>query len=487
MTFTKIPATHAVPGHYVEITGTGATPGFALKPFRCLVIGQHGKGAGNAPNGGNPFRAFSASEVTDLAGRGSMLAHMAEAWFAANRTTEVWFVGLDDAAAAVQATSTITVTASAAAAGVLWLYIGGRQLKVSVAESDDANTIAAAIDAAVTADLDLAVTSGVFTNVVTLTARNGGAAGNDLRVFANLFEGEATPAGVTLAIVQPSGGVANPDISGVWPLIPATQYDVVSMPYTDTPNLASLKAETDLRFDPLNPLYMYGVSCAQDTVANLLALGAARNDEHVSVFGIQNSPAPTWELAAGAAAQMAAGAESHPAPPFLGRALPGRIPPQPVDQFSSTEQDGLLKDGIATFQTVSGELQIQRAVSLRQKTDGGAPTTAWRDANNHFLLAFMGWDWPRRLESNLQGCVIGDDGKQYAPGLKVLTPTGLRDMGGGILTLWGENAILEDVDAAVASLQVVRNGNEPGRLDVFVDVNLSNGLHITATQLRYTA
>jgi phage tail sheath gpL-like len=59
------------------------------------------------------------------------------------------------------------------------------------------------INAAINANLDLPVTSGVAANVVTVTHRHKGSCGNDFDMRVNYQDGEKTPAGVTSSRSSP--------------------------------------------------------------------------------------------------------------------------------------------------------------------------------------------------------------------------------------------------------------------------------------------
>ena len=54
-----------------------------------------------------------------------MLHRMAIAWFASNKSTELWLGVLADNGAGVAATGTIVVTGPATATGTIPLYLGG--------------------------------------------------------------------------------------------------------------------------------------------------------------------------------------------------------------------------------------------------------------------------------------------------------------------------------------------------------------------------
>lgn len=184
-----IPSNLRVPFVAVEIDNTLAQQGPALLAYRALLIGQKtGEGTAAA---NSLHKVTSADAVATLAGRGSLLHRMAIAWFANNSSTEAWVGVLADNSAGVAASGTITVTGPATAAGTLSLYVGGNLVEVAVASGDSANTIAAAVAAAL----------GVHaTGTVTFATA---ALGDDVTIGATTFVGTVgavTPGDATYSI-----------------------------------------------------------------------------------------------------------------------------------------------------------------------------------------------------------------------------------------------------------------------------------------------
>jgi phage tail sheath gpL-like len=143
VSFNSVPTALRVPFVAVEIDSSRAARGPGPMPYRALLIGQK---LGYAPAAANSLhRVTSADEVAELAGRGSMLHRQALAWFAFNKSTEVYIGVLSDSASGVIAEGTITFTGTATAAGTISFYVGGQLVQVAVAVGDTAATIAAAL------------------------------------------------------------------------------------------------------------------------------------------------------------------------------------------------------------------------------------------------------------------------------------------------------------------------------------------------------
>ena len=194
--FDQVPRTIRIPGVYIEVA-SGQSSG-ATVPFRSLVIGQ--RLASGAVDEGIPRLMASDADAAADFGAGSMIQSMVSAFRRQNPLGELWGVALDDAVGAVQTEVDVTVSAAATGGGTIALYIAGRRVAVGISGAAAVGVVAAAINAAVNAlGTLLPVTSAVAVGVVTLTARNAGAA-SDLDVRVGYGATDALPPGVAIAI-----------------------------------------------------------------------------------------------------------------------------------------------------------------------------------------------------------------------------------------------------------------------------------------------
>ena len=115
--FNTIPTDIRTPGQYVEIDNAKALRGLPSLNRRILVVGNKPPAGTAAPL--TLCRVNSGDEGATLFGRGSVLHEMLRLARAANKTSDIWALGVEDLAAGVAATKTITVTGPAAAAGTI--------------------------------------------------------------------------------------------------------------------------------------------------------------------------------------------------------------------------------------------------------------------------------------------------------------------------------------------------------------------------------
>lgn len=147
VSFDGIPNTLRIPSFSVEINNSNAEQGPSVLQYQGLVYGQ--KTADGTGTANTFYLCTSANQAKTIGGRGSMIARMAEAWFAGNKSTPMYLCVLADNPAGVAATGSLTVTGTATSDGTINLYLGGRSCQVAVANGDSPTTIAAAIATAI--------------------------------------------------------------------------------------------------------------------------------------------------------------------------------------------------------------------------------------------------------------------------------------------------------------------------------------------------
>lgn len=154
----------------------------------------------------------STRDVDAFLGAGSILAESAKLAFCiCPSNVKVYVLPRADAAGATKAVYTLTIGGPATSAGQFTLYMlnDGYSVSVPVLSGDTANAIAAAVAAAIPSNFPYDV--AVATNVITLTAKNGGTAGNFLNPIYN-WAGFANyaPGGVTVTVANTVVGAGDP-------------------------------------------------------------------------------------------------------------------------------------------------------------------------------------------------------------------------------------------------------------------------------------
>jgi phage tail sheath gpL-like len=487
ISFNGIPASIRVPGVYVEIDASRAIRGLSAWPARVLIAGQR-LATGTAP-AGVPVRLASAGVANGLFGRGSMLAAMCAAWFRANTTTEVWALPINDLGAGVQATGTLTFAGTATAAGTVNLLIAGQAVPVGIASGNTAAQAATAAAAAINAAPDLPVTAAAAAAVVTLTARHRGIEGNGIDLRHSFQPGEALPAGLTLTIVGMASGTGNPDAdlgTALDALGDAWFTDLVSG-WSAPSTLAVIEARLLAEWGPLRMRDCHAWAGRREaTFAALATFGAARNSPFVTVMGFRGSPTPSWQWAAALAGVAVFHLAIDPARQVRTLALPGVIAPPIAERFSWAEREQLLRDGIATFEVArDGQVLIERAITTYQTNAAGAEDESFLDVETMKLLAFLRFDLRQMVASRYPRHKLADDGTSFARGQAVVTPGLMRAEIIARALQWEAQGLVENIEQLKRDLVVIRNPNDPNRLDALIPPDVVNNLRVLAAQIQF--
>jgi len=488
MNFNAVPSALRVPFVAVEFDNSRAQQGPALLPYRALIIGQ--KTAAGSAAANSLHRVTNVDQVIALAGRGSMLHRQALAWFAGNRFTEAWIGVLEDDAAAVAASGTITVTGPATASGTISLYLGGTLVRVPVAAGAAANAVASAIVDAITAHADLPVTAAVggagSAHIVTVTARNKGAAGNEIDIRTNYQDGETTPAGVGLAVVEMADGATNPVLTGLIAALGDEWFQIWVSPYTDAAGLTAIEGELASRFGPMRMIDGVCITAKAASHAALGTLGDGRNSPHVCIVAATGSPTSPAEVAAHVAAIAALHGNADPARPFQTLALPWVKAPAHAARFTLEERNLLLFDGISTLRVdAGGGVQIERLITTYKKSASGADDTSYLDVTTMLTLLYMRYTFRNWIQSRHPRSKLGNDGTRFGAGQAVITPK----IGKAEAIAWfrsmEELGLVENFDQFKTDLVVQRNAQDPNRLDFLLPPDLINQFIVGAAQIQF--
>jgi phage tail sheath gpL-like len=481
-----IPSNLRIPFVAVEFDPSRAQQGPALLAYRALIIGQ--KISAGTATANTLVKVTSADQVATLAGRGSMLHRQAKAWFANNAFTETWLGVLDDNGAGVAATGTLTVTGPSTAAGTLSLYIGGQLVQVAVTSGMAQNDIATAIAAAVTAATDLPVTAAAVTNVVTVTCRHKGTFGNDINLRLNYQDGEATPAGVSVAIVAMASGATNPVLTTLIAAMGDTWFNVLAHGYTDATSLTAIENELASRFGPTRMIDGVAFTSAAGTQGTLGTLGDTRNSPHNCIVAQAGKTPITHpaEYAAAVAAAVALSAAADPARPFQTLPLAGVKAPAEADLFTKAERNLMLFDGISTSKVAAGGIcQIERLVTTSQTNAAGSADTSYLDATTMFTLMYARYSFRARVLSKYPRHKLANDDTRAAAGQPIVTPKLMKAEAVSWFRDLEALGLFEGFDQFKTDLVVARNATDPNRLDVLLPPDLINQLIVTAASIQF--
>lgn len=486
--FKQLPLNIRVPLFYAEVDNSQANSAVAQQ--RALIIGQitsAGIGAANVP-----VISQGVGDAQVVGGPTSMLAEMLAAYRLNDSFGEVWYLPIADDPGAVASTGTVTFTAPPTASGVLSFYLGGRKYSLPVTAAQTAVQVATALAALVNANGTSPVVAAAAAGVVTFTATNKGPVGNnyDIRVnYVGSFGGEATPAGLAFTIVPMSGGATAPSLTAALANLGSQTFDFIVCPYTDAATLDALKAflnDTAGRWSWAQQLYGHVFACAAGTLGALTTLGLARNNQHETILGVNNSPTPAHVIAAQYTAAAAISLRNDPGLPLQTLVVQGLLAPPLASRFALTDQNTLLYDGISTFSVAAdGTCSIQNLITTYQKNAFGNADNSYLQIETLFTLAFVLRDLAGVVTSKFARVKLAADGTRFAAGSAIVTPGTIRAELINRYTDLEYRGYVQNSAAFKASLVVEKDAANPNRVNVLWPAVLINQLRIFAVLAQF--
>lgn len=448
------------PGDYFEFNTTLGARSLATNDQKLAILAQRTSAASVAPL--VPVNIFSVEEAADSFGRGSQAHRMAAAAINANQYIQLTVVGIDDDGGAVEATGTVTLSGPSTGSGQVRLLVCNTLVAVAVRENDTADALAAGLVSAVNSNTDLPVTASAADNVVTLTARNKGACGNEIGLVAT-----TTATGVTATLAPMSEGQGDPSLSPALASIFSAGHTLVISPYTSADALSLLSVHLNNVSGPLEQRGAMGVTGWNGTLAAGTTLTTALNAPRVTTGWHDGSQLPNGELAAVYAAIIAS--EPDPARPLQTLVLPGLdITPQ-SKWPGRTEQENALANGLAPFEVVGSSVEIVRAISTYVKDAEGVTDRTLMDITIIRSLDYVRLACRTRISQRFPREKLTDAriAKMRSELLDVLYKLeGLE--------------IVENVDINKAQLAVTRDAQDDSRADANIPAAIVRGLHVFA-------
>ncbi|OCG12815.1 phage tail protein [Gilliamella sp. App6-5] len=434
----------------------------------------------------------SVDQAKKLAGRGSQLSRMVEAYRNIDNFGELFVIAVDEPTAGSNASGTIQISGTAEETGTLSLYIGNSKIQSRVTVSDTAESIANGLHNAINAHPDLPVTATVTNSTITLTAKHKGLSGNDIPLCFNYYGtigGEETPDGLNIVITQMYGGTGTPDLTPVIAAMGDKLLDFIAFPFNDLSSLATFNHEMDDttgRWSYARQLYGHAYTAKKGDLSELIEFGDKLNYQHITVAGYEKTiQTGIDELIAMRTARNAVFIRNDPARPTQTGLLNGALPASDSHQFTLTEQQSLLSHGIATAYASSGNLLIQRDITTYQRNSYGVADNSYLDSETLHTLAYVLRKLRSVITSKYPRHKLANDGTRFGAGQAIITPSVAKAEINATYRQLELLGLVENFDVFKKNLIVERNVNDPNRLDVLFPPDLVNQLRVFAVLAQF--
>jgi len=483
----NIPANLTAPILAFDVTSGGQFE----NESRVILIG-HGLSAAALAAGAVAI-CSSAMDARILAGAGSMLEGM---FLAARRNApaqEIWIGNVADTGTAE--VRTITCSAPAASGGQGILAIAGRTMAIEIPAGATAADVAASLVAAINGYYDrlsrrsmpyTAAIDGEDATIVRVTARHKGsyAAAHDFHIPVsdgnNAFTGK-------LAFATATAGAGVPDISNVLAAMGDDPFETMISAFGDSDNLT--KASSFLnnisgRWSYAQQLYGHYFYPKTGTSSDLTTAGLARDDWHLTLvprFSSGGNAEPDYEFIAGAIGRIApwlgGGSNGDVSRNQTGLVIDGVSAPRDRAYWPEyATRDAFLKNGVSTWSVSrSGEVQIDKIIT-QQQTTNGAPDTTFRDIQRPYQLMYALKKFRANLAAEHSNKAIANDNPDNLDAL-----TTVKDIKATLVHSYLEmSGVLENANAAIEAMVVVRDTENPNRVNIHLPLDFVNPLDIFA-------
>lgn len=372
---TPFPSDNIVPGTSFSQDYVSGARGLVPLDRRVLLIGSKKAGGTWTANAAQQF--FTEAEIDAGAGAGSVLALMGRGAMRAARdagggSPEFHAIGLDEPGGGTAANNgTFTVTGAATASGDIVFSIAGKRMSAPVASGASPTTAAAAMAAAVLANLaELPGTLAAALGVATYTHGVKGVTGNDVSLRVHKI-----PPGLAIAVVQPSNGAGALTYTTALTNALNVDYNVIAIESSTSTEITALLTHMAEAWDYSRKRWRFAFVGSRVSVANLVTLAGTANDHRILVVGQPDSAA----LPAVMAACTAAVSETRTKPNqnYNGVKIPAiaAVEQGNGEELIASEIQTLMAGGVTPLALAEDGTGVTRLVSLitTKKTEGGNP------------------------------------------------------------------------------------------------------------------
>jgi len=481
--FKQIPQNIRTPLFLAEIDSSHANTAVANQ--RALLIGPMTAAGVATPN--VPLISAGTGDANQQAGANSVLALMTAAYRQNDQFGELWYLPLQDAAGATAATGSIAFTSAPTANGTISLYIAGQLVTVPVTAGMTTAQVATAVAVAINLIPAMPATASVATSTVTLTADNKGLVGNDIDIRFN-YQGaqadEVLPTGLAATITAMTGGATNPTLTTALGNLLDMPFDFIACAFTDTTSLDALKSflnDQTGRWSWQQQVFGHVFCAYRSTWGGLTTFGTARNNQHESIMGFNDSPTPSWQWAAALAAVTAVSVRADPGIPMQTVALAGVLAPPLQSRFNLSQRNTLLYDGISTFTVASdGTVAIENLITSYQLNAFGQPDNSYLEIETMFLLAYVLRRLRTMVTTKYARVKLAANGTRFAPGSGIVTPNIIKADQIAEYQAMEYEGYVQGSDIFAQAIVVEQNASNPNRVDVLWPGTLINQLRIFA-------
>lgn len=460
--FDNIPTSLRMPGVYTEYNAKNAVSTLPTNEQRVLIVAPM-IGGSNAYSA--PVPIYSDVDAKKAFGAGSWAHLMVRIAIKNNPMIRLTAIGLKDNDSGVAATGSITLNGTATGQGVVKAMIGGLEYAIAVAKSETATALAARLSAVINAGEYCPVSAAPESGTITLTAKCKGEIGNEIELSV-----QSTAQGISANASAFTSGAQNADLAPALSSVAGSHYHVIISPFSDDKNASALRNHLELVASPVEKKPAIGVLGWRGSMASGTTYSGKINSNRITCAWYKGAVESNALLAAGFGAVIAK--EEDPARPLNTLEIKGLTPVDSTQTPLKTETNQALFNGLTPITVVNHRVQIMRAITTYTKNPANVDDPAWLDLTTIRTLDYVRKAVEQRIALRFPRSKLSNR-----------TPPKVRSEILDVLYRLEEMEIIENVDANKGKLLVVRNGQDPNRLDTAIPSDVVNGLHVVANRI----
>lgn len=472
---------------YIEVNFAQGASGGDSSEYEILLVGNK-TSSGSAtvdtalygPDSLVPMQ--TEADVIALFGQGSELHRMWRRVNKINKSTTVRAIAVTESAG-TQASATAVLATTATGNGSIRVWVGDEFVDTSVATGDVIATIGAAMAANINAKTHWAVTASFSVATLTITAKQKGPRGNDIRYQTAIIGSIGTTISTGATDTALTGGAtADSNASALATILPDRYFYIVSAA-DDATQLGALVTQVNTQALASTGIRQGVFAGYSGSLANGITLATGRNAARCEITWQKDSDWTPAELAANAAAVYAL-LEVKPSPRtnfcnFGTRAADQAfwVVPAPrtaTSHPSSADIKSALNNGLCPIAVLkkNGATKLVNRITTRS-LNGSQQDYRIRPAHKRTICDFFADDLGAVLTTRFADKKIGDDVPQGTPplGPDFVTPDRMKGAVVGVINTYDANGNWDPLGAArmKENLYIARQVSNPARMGVRIN------------------
>lgn len=484
ISLTGLTANDPVPGAYLEINFAQGDAAGSGSPVEVLLMGNMLPTAAATPDTvvygpDTQVDLQTEQDAINLFGAGSELHRMFRRFTKVNKDTTLRAIAITESAGS-KATGTFQYVGTATSAGSTRVYVHDEFVDVPIDALEIASTTASNVANEINKQqhwgVQATATATGTWGFVTLTAKQKGLRGNDIRFMPMIDPGigMSLPTAVDRSLAN--GSTADSNTAALATINNSKYYYLVSAA-GDATQYGAVVSQVGLNAAPTTGIRQRAIAGSVDTLGNTNTIATGRNAARAEIVWSQSSPWTPAELAANHAAVVTLfetkpnpktnfagfGNDAQTAPywlvprPRLDSALPSRT------NIKSALNNGVIPIGV----NPNGTTYLVDRITTRS-LNGSYNDYRIRDAHKVTICDFFGEDLLTKTVLQFSGKRIASDVPDGTPppGPNVVTPSRYRSCVFGLLDAYNGNDLLQNIDVIKANTIVQRETSPTTRLSV---------------------